>query len=169
MIPASSNHVGWSLFQKELRNFCSGAKSVSMAKVSFNNGGGGGQFAGGGRSGKIMSIYDNQQKIRNFEKIVTKWGQNVIHGDPIGNVSVINGNVSVLNGKPMRAFNFKLTPTILALRVCKPEGGRHIVTCLGAKEFSCPKDLSGGLKVTKQTSGLNEAQPMVQVSSQKKG
>ena len=36
----------------------------------------------------------------------------MIHGDPIGNVSVINDNVSVLNGKPMRAFNFKLTPAI---------------------------------------------------------
>ena len=29
--------------------------------------------------------------------------------------------------------------------------------CLGAKEFNWPKDLSGGLKVTKQTSGLDEA------------
>ena len=59
MIPVSSNHVGWSLFQKELRNFCFGAKSVSMAKVSFSNGGGSDQFASGGRSGKIMSVYDN--------------------------------------------------------------------------------------------------------------
>ena len=40
-IPASSSHVGWSLFQKELRNFFSGAKAVSMAEVSSNNGGGG--------------------------------------------------------------------------------------------------------------------------------
>ena len=60
-----------------------------------------------------MSIYGNQQKIRNFEKIGTKLGQYVIHGDPIVNVSVING-------KPMWAFNFKLTPAILALRVSKP-------------------------------------------------
>ena len=74
MIPASSNHVGWSLFQKELRNFCFGAKSVSMAKVSSDNGGGGGQFANGGRSGKIISVYGNQQKIRNFEKIGTILG-----------------------------------------------------------------------------------------------
>ena len=86
----------------------------------------------------------------------------MIHGDPIVNVSVING-------RPMWTFNFKLTPPILALRVCKPEGGRHIVTCLGVKEFSWPKDLSGGLEVTKQTVGLDEAQPMVQVPSHKKG
>ena len=32
MIPASSNRAGWSLFQNELRNFCSGAKPVSLAK-----------------------------------------------------------------------------------------------------------------------------------------
>ena len=49
MIPASSNRAGWSLFQKKLRNFCSGPKPVSLAK---DNGGGGGQLAGGGRSGK---------------------------------------------------------------------------------------------------------------------
>ena len=101
--------------------FFSGAKPVSIAEVSSNNGGGGGQFASGGRSGKLMSVYGNQQKIRNFEKIGTKLGQNVIHGDPIVNVSVING-------RPTRAFNFKLTPAVLALKVCKPEGGRHIVT-----------------------------------------
>ena len=47
-----------------------------------------------------MSIYGNQQKIRNFEKIGTKLGQNVIHGDPIVNVLFING-------RPMQAFNFK--------------------------------------------------------------
>ena len=39
MIPASSNRAGWSLFQKELRIFCFGPKSVSLAK---DNGGGGG-------------------------------------------------------------------------------------------------------------------------------
>ena len=43
-------------------------------------------------------------------------GNNEIHGDPIVNVSVING-------RPMRVFNFKLTSANLALRVCKPEGG----------------------------------------------
>ena len=75
MIPASSNHAGWSLFQKELRIFCSGAKPVSMAKVSsINSGGGGGQFADGGRSGKFLSVYGNQQKFRNFEKIGTILG-----------------------------------------------------------------------------------------------
>ena len=60
MIPVSSNRAGWSLFQKELRNFCSGAKPVSLAKLSLNNGGGGGQLASGGRSGKCMSVYGNQ-------------------------------------------------------------------------------------------------------------
>ena len=79
MIPTSSNRAGWSLFQKELRIFFSGAKLVSMVEVSSNNGGGSGQFAGGGRSGKLMSVYGNQQKIKNFEKIGTKLGQNVIH------------------------------------------------------------------------------------------
>ena len=118
--------------------------------------------AGGGRSGKLMSVYGNQQKIRNFEKIGTKLGQNVIHGDSIVNVSIING-------RPIWAFNFKLTPAILALRVCKLEGGRHIVTCLGAKDFRWPKDLSGGPEVTKQTSGLDKAQPMATVSSQSEG
>ena len=68
MIPASTNRASWSLFQKELRNFCSGAKPVSLAKVSVFNGGGGGELAGGGRSGKILSVYGNQQKSRNFEK-----------------------------------------------------------------------------------------------------
>lgn len=116
MIPTSSNRAGWSLFQKELRIFFSGAKPASMVEVSSNNGGRSGQFAGGGRSGKLMSVYRNQQKIKNFEKIGTKLGQNVIHGDPIVNVSVING-------RPMRVFNFKLTSANLALRVCKPEGG----------------------------------------------
>ena len=51
MILASSNRVGWSLFQKELTNSCLGAKPISLAKVSFNNGGGGGQLAGGGQNG----------------------------------------------------------------------------------------------------------------------
>ena len=60
MIPASSNRAGWTLFQKELRNFCYGAKLVSLDKVSFNNGGGGGQLAGGGRSGKSLPVYGNQ-------------------------------------------------------------------------------------------------------------
>ena len=63
-----------------MRNFFTGAKPVSMAEVSSKNcGGGGGQFAGGDWSGKLLSVYGNQQKIRNFEKIGTKLGQNVIH------------------------------------------------------------------------------------------
>ena len=60
MIPISSNRASWTLFQKELRIFCCGAKSVSLDKVSFNNGGGGGQLAGGGRSGKSLPVYGNQ-------------------------------------------------------------------------------------------------------------
>ena len=42
MIPTSSNRVGWPLFQRELRNFFTGAKSGSMADVSSKNGSGGG-------------------------------------------------------------------------------------------------------------------------------
>ena len=58
MIPASSNRAGWSLFQREMRNFFTGAKPVSMAEVtSKNGGGGGGQSAGGDRSGKVLSAY----------------------------------------------------------------------------------------------------------------
>lgn len=50
-----------------------------MVKVSPNNssgggGGGGGQIADGGRSGKFLSVYGNQQKFRNFEKIGTFLG-----------------------------------------------------------------------------------------------
>ena len=109
-----------------------------------------------------MSAYGNQQKIRNFEKIGTKLVQNVIHGDPLVNALVINGRLTW-------AFNFKLTPAILAVRVCKFEGGRRIVTCLGAKDFRWPKDLSGGPEVTKQTGGLDKAQPVAIVSSQSEG
>ena len=162
MIPTSSNRAGWSLFQKELRIFFSGAKPASMVELSSNNGGRSGQFAGGGRSGKLMSVYRNQQKIKNFEKIGTKLGQNVIHGDPIVNVSVING-------RSTWAFIFKSTPAVLALSVCKPEGGRRFVTCLGAKEFSWPKDLSGRPEVTKQTGGFDKAQPMAPISSISEG
>ena len=68
--------AGWSLFQNELRNFCFGAKSVSLAKVSiFNGGGGGGQLASDGRSGRNMFVSGNQQKFRKFEKNGTKWGR----------------------------------------------------------------------------------------------
>ena len=48
MIPASSNHAGWSLFQRELRNFFTGAIPGSMADISSNNGGGGGGQSAGG-------------------------------------------------------------------------------------------------------------------------
>uniref|UniRef100_A0A7N2R375 Uncharacterized protein n=1 Tax=Quercus lobata TaxID=97700 RepID=A0A7N2R375_QUELO len=49
------------------------------------------------------------------------------------------------------AFKFKLTPALLALRVCKPGGGRRVVSYLGAKEISWTKNFSGGLEVSKQT------------------
>lgn len=42
MIPTSSNCAGWPLFQRELRNFFTSEKPVSMAKVSSKNCGGGG-------------------------------------------------------------------------------------------------------------------------------
>ena len=157
MIPASSNRAGWSLFQNELRNFCFGAKSVSLAKVSVFNGGGGGQLASNGRSGKSMFVYGNQQKFRKFETNGTKWGQNVIHGDYFENVSARNGNVSALSSRPTQACKFKLTPPLLALRVCKPVGGRRIVTVLSAKEIIWPKVISGGPVVTKLKGGLDEA------------
>ena len=47
-ILASFNRAGWSLFQREMRDFFIGAKPVSMAEApSKNGGGGGGQSAGG--------------------------------------------------------------------------------------------------------------------------
>ena len=57
------------------------------------------------------------------------FGSNVIHGDTTVNVSVING-------RPKQVFNFKLTPANLALRICKPEGGRRVVSCLDNKALS---------------------------------
>ena len=93
MILASSNRASWSLFQREIRYFFSSAKPVSMAEVSSINGGGGGQSTGGGQSGKLMFVFGNQQKTRNFKKFGTNLGQNVTHGDPKENVSVINENV----------------------------------------------------------------------------
>ena len=103
MIPASSNRAGWTLFQKELRIFCYGAKSVSL-----NN--------GGGRSAKSLPVYGNHLKFRNFEKIGTKRGQNRFHGVSFENGLARNGNVSALSGRPTRAFKFNLTPALLALR-----------------------------------------------------
>ena len=91
----------------------------------------------------------------------------MIHGDFLENDLARNGKGSALYGRPMRAF--KLTPAVLALRVSKPEGGRRIVSYLGAKEISWPKDISGGPEVTKQSGGLEEAQPVVLVPSLKKG
>nr|POE84591.1 hypothetical protein CFP56_72980 [Quercus suber] len=60
MIPASSNRAGWSLFQKELRNFFFGAKPISLAKVSLYNAGEGGKLVGGGWSGKVLSVYEGE-------------------------------------------------------------------------------------------------------------
>ena len=93
----------------------------------------------------------------------------MIHGDFLENGSARNGNVSALYGRPTRAFKFKLTPALLALRVCKPEGGRRVVSYLGAKEISWTKNFSGGPEASKQIGGLVEAQPVVQVPSIKKG
>ena len=72
-------------------------------------------------------------------------GQNRIPEVPAGNGLGLNGNVSVINGRPTRACTFKMTPAVLALRVCKSEGGKRIVTNLGAKDVSWPKVSSGGL------------------------
>ena len=168
MIPASSNRADWSLFQREMRNFFIGAKLVSMAEVSSKNGGGrGGQSASGDRSGNLLSAYGHQQKFRNFEKVGANLGQNGILGVPIVNGLVLNGNVSVINGRPTRAFTFKLTPATLALKVCKPEGGKRSVTCMGTNEFSWPKALSGGLELIIQSGGLAKAQPMETIFSLK--
>ena len=52
-----------------MRNFFTSANPVSMAEVSSKNGGsGGGQSAGGDRSGKLFFAYGHQQKFKNFEK-----------------------------------------------------------------------------------------------------
>ena len=81
MIPASSNRAGWSLFQREMRDFFTGAKPVSMDEASSKNGGGGGrQSVGGDRSGKILSVVGHQRKSRNFEKFGANLGQKRIPG-----------------------------------------------------------------------------------------
>ena len=169
MIPASTNCVGWTLFQRELRNFFTSAKPVSMAEVSSINGdgGGGGQSAGEDRSGKLLSTLGNQQKLRNFKNFGTFLGQNGIPGVPSENGSVLNGKVSVINGRPTRAFTFKLTPNILALRVCKPEGGKRIVSILGAKDPRWPKVLSDRPDLFKQSGALVKAHPVDTVTSLK--
>ena len=161
MIPASSNRAGWSLFQRELRNFSIGAKPGSMVDVSSKNGGGGGgQSAGSDRSENLLSASGNQQKIKNFEKFGAILGQNRFLGVPVGNGSGLNGNVSVINGRPTRACTFKLTPEFLALRACKFEGGKHTVTNLGAKDVSWPKVSSGGPEILNQFGELVKAHPV---------
>nr|POE70252.1 hypothetical protein CFP56_36516 [Quercus suber] len=165
MIPASSNRAGWSLFQRELRNFFTGAKLGSMADVSSKNGGGGGGLSvGGDRSENLLSASGNQQKIRNFEKFGAILGQNGIPGVPIGNGSVLNDNVSVINGRSTQACTFKLTPAFLALRVCKSEGEKCTVTVLGAKDVKLAQGVKGELernigvsfRVTGASSGVGE-------------
>ena len=110
MIPASSNRVGWSLFQREMRDFFTGVKPVSMAEASSKNGGGGvGQSAGGDQSGKILSTVGHQRKFRNFEKFGAILGQNRISGGHAENGLVLKGKVSVINGRPTQTCTFKLT------------------------------------------------------------
>ena len=76
MIPASSNRAGWSLFQREMRDFFTGAKPVSMdGASSTNGGGGGGQSVGGDRSGKILSAVGHQRKSRILKNLELTWGR----------------------------------------------------------------------------------------------
>ena len=165
MIPESSNRAGWSLFQREMRDFFTGAKPVSMAEASSKNGGGGGgQSVGGDRSGKILSAVGHQRKFRNFEKLGAILGQKRIPEGHAENGLVLKGKVSIFNGKPTRTCTFKLTPTCLALRVCKMEGGKRSVTYLDAKEFSWPKDVGVGPDIINFSGGLAQAQPVVEVS-----
>ena len=110
MIPASTNRLGWSLFHKELGFFFSGDKSRPR------NRGGSGDFppANGGRNRLARNNYGNQRKLRNFEILGDKLGNNVILRDS-----------TKLNGRPTHAFTFKLTTENLALRVFKPEDGKR--------------------------------------------
>ena len=165
MILASSNRAGWSLFQREMRDFFTGAKPVSMDEASSKNGGGGGgQSVGGDRSGKILSAVGHQRKSRNFENFGANLGQKWIPGGHAETGLVLKGKVSIFNGRPTRTCTFKLTPACLALRVCKMEGGKRSVTYLDAKEFSLPKDVSGGPDIINLSSRLAQAQPVVNVS-----
>ena len=165
MIPASSNRAGWSLFQREMRDFFTGAKPISMVEASSKNGGGGGgQSASGDRSGKILSAIGHQCKFRNFEKFGAILGQNRIPRGHAEDGLVLKGKVLVINGRPMQTCTFKMTPACLALRVCKIEGGKRSVTYLDAKHFSWPKDVSGGLEIIKHSGGLAQAQPVDTVS-----
>ena len=60
MIPANSNRAGWSLIQKELRNFLFGEKSVTLTEVSSNNSGKVGQSVSGDWNGNNLPIYGKQ-------------------------------------------------------------------------------------------------------------
>ena len=76
MIPASPNRAGWSLFQRELRNFFTGAKPVSMAEGSSKNGGGGGNLStSGDQSGKLLSTYGPQQNLGILKILEQIWGR----------------------------------------------------------------------------------------------
>ena len=152
-----------------MRNFFTGAKPVSKAEVSSINGGGreGGQSAVDDRSGKFLSALGNQQKSRNFENFGTFLGQHGILKVSSENGSVLNGKVLVTNGRPTWAFTFKLTPDILALRVCKLEGGKCSVSVLGAKSSRWPKALSDRPDLLKQSGGLVKAHPVDKITSLK--
>ena len=170
MIPASSNCAGWSLFQRELKNFFTSAKpvslAVSLAEVSSKNGGGGGgQSVGGDQSGKLFSAYGHQQKFKNFEKFGAILRQNENPRLPSVNGSVLNGKVSVINGRPTQAVTFKLTPALLALRVSKLEGEKRSVTYMGSKVLSWPKASSGRPEPINQSSELVKAHPVETDSS----
>ena len=76
MILASSNCAGWSLFQRELRNFFTGAKPVSTAEGSAKNGGGGGSLStSGDQSGKRLSTYGPQQNSGILKILEQIWGR----------------------------------------------------------------------------------------------
>ena len=104
-----------------------------------------------------MSVVSHQRKFRNFEKFGAILGQNRIPRGHAENGLVLKGKISVINGKPTRTCTFKLTLACLALRVCKIEGGKRLVTYLDAKDFSWPKNLSGEPEILKHPGGLAQA------------
>ena len=165
MIPTSSNHAGWSLFQREMKDFSTSAKPISLAETTFKNGGGGGgQSVDGDQSGKILFAVGHQRKFRNFENFGAILGQNRIPRGHAKNGLVLKGEVSAINGRPMRTYTFKLTPACVALRVCKSEGGKRYVTYLDAKNFRWPKEVSGRTEIFKHSGGLAQAQPVDSLS-----
>ena len=91
-------------------------------------------------------------------------GQNGIPDVHVENGSVLKGKVLVINGRPTRACTFKLTPTFLALRVCKTEGRKRSITYLDTKDFYWPKDVNGEPEPILQSGGLVQAQPVDIVS-----